>query len=96
VFKFKKAAMALAVAAVLADATLAIAATAVIAGSGGQSATEMTPTSVVQTTAEANCDTSFSYPWPFGSCPPAPADMGAPEIAQNEPMAESDTTTQQN
>jgi hypothetical protein len=96
VFKVKKAALALVVVAVLGDATVALAATAAIALNSGQPTTEAATTTIVETTAEAACDTSFSYPWPFGSCPPAPADMGAPETAQSEPMDESATTTQQN
>lgn len=93
-FKPKKAALALVVAALLGDATIAIAATTAIAINGGQTTTEVSTTPDVETTAEASCDTSLPYPWPFGQCPPAPADMGMPEVAQGESM--DDATTQQN
>ncbi len=90
-FKPKKAAIALVVAALLGDATIALAATTAIALNSSQPTTEVSTTPDVETTAEANCDTSLPYPWPFGQCPPAPTDMGLPEVAQGESMEVDDT-----
>ena len=94
-FTHKKTAIALAVAALLGDATIALAATAAVAIGGAQSMTQEAGSATFMQTAETDCETSLAYPWPFGACPPA-GDITMPAVALSETADQGEAMTRQN